>query len=173
MHFSFYICYMKTLLLIRHAKSSWANIGETDFDRSLNDSGKREAAEMAEKLVNQSIKINAFVSSPAKRARKTCKAFLDAYGKTKEEMILFEKLYHPASLIFYDVIKELNDNDNSVAIFSHNPGITEFVSTVCGKVRIVDMPTCGVFAVEADIDSWKDFEKAEKSFLFFKYPKEQ
>lgn len=164
---------MKTLLLIRHAKSSWANLGETDFDRSLNDRGKREAVEMAEKLVSHSIKINAFVSSTAKRARKTCKAFLEAYGKKTEDMILVEKLYHPAPHAFYEVIKELNDGDDNVAIFSHNPGITEFVSTVCGKVRIVDMPTCGVFAVEADIESWKDFEKAEKSFLFFKYPKEQ
>jgi phosphohistidine phosphatase len=163
---------MKTLFLIRHAKSSWANIGETDFDRSLNERGKREAAEMAEKLVNQSIKINGFVSSPAKRAIKTCKAFLEAYGKNKEDVVLIEKLYHPAPHIFYEVIKELNDNDDNVAIFSHNPGITEFVSTVCGKVRIVDMPTCGVFAVEADIDSWKDFEKVEKRFLFFKYPRE-
>jgi phosphohistidine phosphatase len=163
---------MKTLLLIRHAKSSWANIGETDFDRTLNERGKREAAEMAEKLVNQSIKINGFVSSPAKRAIKTCKAFLDAYGRENKDIVLFEKLYHPALHIFYEVIKELNDDDENVAIFSHNPGITEFVSTVCGKVRIVDMPTCGVFAVEANIDSWKDFEKAEKRFLFFKYPRE-
>jgi phosphohistidine phosphatase len=163
---------MKTLLLIRHAKSSWANIGETDFDRSLNERGKREALEMAEKLVNQSIKIDAFVSSTAKRARKTCKVFLGAYGKNKEDIILVEKLYHPAPHIFYEVIKELNDDDDSVAIFSHNPGITEFVSTVCDKVRIVDMPTCGVFAVKVNINSWKDFEKTEKKFLFFKYPKE-
>ena len=97
---------MKTLLLIRHAKSSWANIGETDFDRSLNERGKIEAAEMAEKLVNQSIKINAFVSSTAKRAIKTCKAFLLAYGKSKEDIVLVagkgHEKYQEISGVKYD-----------------------------------------------------------------------
>ena len=68
---------MKTLIVVRHAKSSWANIGERDFDRNLNDRGKEDAPAMAEKLLHTKIKVDAFVSSPAKRARKTAKYFIE------------------------------------------------------------------------------------------------
>jgi phosphohistidine phosphatase len=167
-----YIAAMKTLLLIRHAKSSWASMGEADFDRPLSERGKREVAEMSEKILNQSIKITAFVSSPAKRAYTTCKAFAAAYGKSEEDIHLIEELYHAAPETFYKVIATLNDEDDNVAIFSHNPGITEFVSMVCGKLNYIDMPTCGIFALTVDINSWKEFDNTERKFLFFKYPKE-
>ena len=63
----------KTLLLIRHAKSSWDNFALTDFDRPLNDRGKNDAPEMAKRLIDKKINIDAFISSPAKRAKKTAK----------------------------------------------------------------------------------------------------
>ena len=69
-----------------------------------------------------------------------------------------------------ETIETIDDSLNSVAIFSHNPGITEFVNTLT-KTQIDDMPTCGIFAVEIDITSWKSFKKASKKFLFFDYPK--
>ena len=162
---------MKTLIVVRHAKSSWANIGERDFDRNLNDRGKEDAPIMAEKLLNTKIKVDAFVSSPAKRAHKTAKAFVEAYGKTKNEIILSDDLYNAPSEAFYETVIALNDEYDAVAVFAHNPGITDFVNTLC-NTQIDEMPTCSMFAVQIPITSWKHFKEAEKEFLFFKFPKE-
>lgn len=163
---------MKTLIIVRHAKSSWANIGEKDFDRPLNERGKKDAPEMAERLMQANNKIDAFVSSTAKRARKTAKAFMDVFGLNKDEMILTDDLYNAPASEFYNSISHLNDVYNTVAIFAHNPGITNFVNTLCANVKIDEMPTCGVFAVKIRVTQWKDFNEGEKEFLFFKYPKE-
>ena len=162
---------MKTLIVVRHAKSSWANIGERDFDRNLTDRGKEDAPVMAEKLLHTKIKIDAFVSSPAKRTRKTAKAFIEAYGKTKKDIILSDDLYNASSSIFYETVNALNDEYDAVAVFGHNPGITDFVNTLC-NTHIDEMPTCSMFAVQIPITSWKNFKETEKEFLFFKFPKE-
>lgn len=162
---------MKTLIIVRHAKSSWADMGQKDFDRPLNERGKKDAPEMAEKLLNSKINIDAFVSSTAKRARKTAKYFIEAFGRDKDEIILKDELYNAPKTIFYDTISALSDEYNSVAIFAHNPGITNFVNSLCDNMKIDEMPTCAVFAVKILTDNWKDFELAEKEFLFFKYPK--
>ena len=158
---------MKTLIIVRHAKSSWAAIGEQDFDRPLNETGKKDAPKMAEKLLIKNVIIDAFVSSPAKRARKTCKAFMDVFNAEKDRMILMDDLYNAPSSIFYHVTAQLNDKYNCVALFAHNPGISEFANSLCKNVDIDDMPTCAVFAVELPIDNWKDFKNAEKKFLCF------
>ena len=162
---------MKTLIVVRHAKSSWANIGERDFDRTLNERGKEDAPIMAEKLLKTNIKVDAFVSSSAKRARKTAKAFAEAYGKTKHDIVLSDDLYNAPAGTFYETIEELKDENEAVAIFAHNPGITDFVNTL-GETNIDEMPTCAMFAVQSPINHWKDFRDAEKKFLFFTYPKD-
>jgi phosphohistidine phosphatase len=162
---------MKTLIMVRHAKSSWANFGEPDFDRSLNERGKADAPEMAKRLKKHSIKVGSFISSPAKRARMTCKAFCEVFSYEKDDIIYIDKLYHAAAPTFFEVIKEMPTDEDVVAIFSHNPGITDFVNQLCKDVFIDNMPTCAVFAVQADVDSWNDFEKAERKFLFLDYPK--
>ncbi len=162
---------MKTLLFIRHAKSSWANIGQTDFERPLNDKGKKNAAEMAQRLLVKKIVIDTFVTSTALRALTTCKAFASAYNK-ESKIVLVPKLYHAPPHIFYEVIEELDDEVNNVAIFAHNPGITEMVSTQTKPMQLIDMPTCGIVAVTTNIHSWHDYEKAEKAILFFTSPKE-
>jgi phosphohistidine phosphatase len=86
-------------------------------------------------------------------------------------MILIDKLYHAAPDTFYEVITEADDKFDRVAIFSHNPGITDFVNELIEGVRVDNVPTCGVFALECDIKKWKDFREAEKKLLFFDYPK--
>ena len=162
---------MKTLLVVRHAKSSWANIGEKDFDRPLNERGKIDAPKMAEKLVKTNLKVDAFVSSTAKRARKTAKVFVEAYGKNKTDIILTNNLYNAPANVFYETVATLDDANDAVALFAHNPGITDFVNTL-SKTQIDEMPTCAIFAVQVPITSWRDFKEAEKEFIFFKYPKE-
>lgn len=158
--------------MVRHAKSSWGDFGQKDFDRTLSERGRKDAPEMGLRLLKDGVKIDAFLSSPAKRAKKTCLAFTEAYGHDKEEIIFIDKLYHASCEIFYNTTEQLDDKFNSIAIFSHNPGITEFVNSICKEMHIENMPTCGVFAMKTNIDHWKVFREAKKEFLFFKYPKE-
>jgi phosphohistidine phosphatase len=84
---------------------------------------------------------------------------------------LVSSLYHAAPEVFYDVIKNTEDRFDTIAVFAHNPGITYFANELTKAVQIDNMPTCAVFAVQADISSWKDFTKAKNEFLFFDYPK--
>jgi phosphohistidine phosphatase len=163
---------MKRLFLIRHAKSSWGDFSLPDFDRPLNERGKSDAPLMAKRLLEKKIKIDAFVSSPAKRARKTCKLFCAEYNVKEEKIILIEDLYLAPYTKFFEVIATLEDKFEHVAIFAHNPGITDFANELRTAVRITDMPTCSVFAAEAAIKKWSDFKDAEKTFLFFDFPKQ-
>lgn len=162
---------MKTLLIIRHAKSSWDIAALNDFDRTLNERGKKDAPIMAQRLLNRKINIDAFVASPAKRAKKTAELFCTVYNKNKKDIILISALYHATPQIFFEVISQLNDDFKSVAIFSHNTGITEFANELVENVLIDNIPTCGIFAIQINIADWKDFIKAKKELLFFDYPK--
>lgn len=161
---------MKTLILVRHAKSSWDAAGVDDFDRMLNERGKKDAPEMAKRIKAKGINIDVFLSSPAKRAHKTAKYFAEELGIDKDKMVLVDKLYEASVNAFLEVVSTIDEDNKTAIIFSHNPGITEFVNTLT-KVRLDNMPTCGVFAVQAEADKWTDFLKSEKHFLFFDYPK--
>jgi phosphohistidine phosphatase len=161
---------MKTVLLIRHAKSSWGDLNLPDFDRPLNDRGKADAPKMAKRIYNKEICIDTFISSPAKRARKTAEIFAERYGIKKSDIIFVPSLYHAGDDIFYDTIANAPLKSDSIAIFSHNPGITDFASRLTVN-RIDNMPTCSIFAVKADIDHWSEFEMAVKEFYFFDFPK--
>lgn len=110
------------------------------------------------------------VSSTAKRAHKTAKLFAEVFEKSKEDILLFDTLYHAAPATIYQTVAGLPDTGASAILFAHNPGITEF-GNMLANVRIDDMPTCSVFAVAADVTTWKEFVTAEKQFLFFDYPK--
>ena len=161
---------MKTLILIRHAKSSWDDINQKDIDRPLNDRGKKDAPEMAKRLQEKEIKIDLFVTSPAKRAKKTAKLFVEEYKSDPDGILVVEDLYDPSFEDFMKTILALPDDKNVVALFAHNPGITEFSNSLT-NVKVDDMPTCAAFAVGIDIKEWKVFKEAEKKFLFFDYPK--
>ncbi len=161
---------MKTLILVRHAKSDWGNPLLDDQDRPLNERGKIDAPAMARRLLEKKISIGLFVSSPAKRAVKTAQAFLKEYGSGKKKLLFHDDLYLATPNDFFSVIAEMNDDDNSIALFSHNNGITDFANMLT-TARVDNIPTCGVFAVQAACSSWKDFAEAKKEFLFFDYPK--
>jgi phosphohistidine phosphatase len=163
---------MKRLVLVRHAKSSWDDPSLSDFDRPLNDRGKKDAPEMAKRLSDKKMKIDRFVSSPAKRARQTCKYFAKEFDVKKKNVVLEPRLYDATEGNFYEVVKSFKDKWDSVAIFSHNPGITSFANSLT-KTRVDDMPTCSVFAIKVDAKKWKDFRDAKKEFLFLDYPKHE
>ena len=162
---------MKTLIIIRHAKSSWEIGSLNDFERPLNERGKKDAPVMAKRLKERKIFPDAFVASPAKRAKKTAELFCETYKLREDDIIFVSALYHATSETFFEVVHHLDDPFNTVAIFSHNPGITEFINQLTDDIKVDNMPTCGIFAVQATIEKWKDFGKAKKEFLFFDYPK--
>jgi len=161
---------MKHLLLIRHAKSSWGDPGLPDFDRPLNDRGKQDSPQMAQRLLARNIEIDAFISSPAKRARKTASLFAAEYKVKKEDIILVPELYHASPANFVETIVKAANSARTIAVFSHNPGITEFVNQLT-DVRVDDMPTCAIFGVQVDTNDWSQFKEAPKTFWFFDYPK--
>lgn len=160
----------KQLLLIRHAKSSWADFSIKDFDRPLNDRGKKDAPVMAKRLVDKKIAIDAFISSPAKRARKTAEYFIAEYEQQKKEIIFIDELYLATPSVFASIVGKVSDQYNTIAVFSHNNGITDYANTLT-DTRIDEMPTCSIFAVKADVQSWTGFANAKKEFWFFDYPK--
>lgn len=161
---------MKILLLVRHAKSDWGNPGLVDFERPLNDRGKKDAPAMADRLLEMKIKIDAFIASPAKRAGKTARIFAAAYKRDKDDIIFKDELYGAGENVFYDVVTTADNKFDSIAVFSHNPGITDFANQLTAT-RVDNIPTCGIFAIKADCEKWKDFSTAKKEFWFFDYPK--
>jgi phosphohistidine phosphatase len=161
---------MKQLLLIRHAKSSWDNPSLSDSERPLNERGKKDAPEMAKRLSDKKIRIDALVSSPAKRAKQTSKHFAKEFDLKKKNIVLEPTLYEAGEENFYKVVENLKNKWDCVVIVSHNPGITSFADSLT-ETKSDDMPTCSVFAVKIDTDKWNNFKTARKEFWFFDYPK--
>ena len=161
---------MKTLLLVRHAKSSWDNADTGDIQRPLNDRGKRDAPAMAQRLIRTGVDIDRFVSSPAKRALQTAEAFRHAMAGKEGEIRVVPDLYHASPATFRLVIAGLDNDDRTVALFAHNPGITAFVNTLT-NMRVDNMPTCSVFAVRSPVANWSDFLNSSPQYWFFDYPK--
>ena len=163
---------MKTLLIVRHAKSSAADFGQSDFDRPLNKRGKEDSVEMAIRVSKVVDNIDAFVSSPARRARKTAERFAAQYGIEKDQLLLKPNLYEPGLDDFYEVVENLDNSFKTIALFSHNPGITDFANSQNCK-NIFNMPTGSVFAVKIDTDKWSEMRIADRKFLFFYLPKDE
>ena len=163
---------MKQLLLIRHAKSSWDDLSIADFDRPLNERGKADAPRMAKRLRNNEVKIDAFISSPAKRARKTAEYFAHEFKRDKEDILLKEELYLAGPAEFTRVICNADDKYECIAVFSHNEGITQFANSLT-DAKTDNIPTAGIFAVKISAKHWKDFPEAEKEFWFFDFPKKE
>ena len=161
---------MKTIILVRHAKSSWDDFSLKDEERPLTDRGKKNAPDMAKRLLKKKIPIDAILSSPAKRAKSTAEYFAKEYDIPKKKIYLIPELYMASNEAFVKTIRNAPEKADSIALFSHNNGITQFANAL-SETRIDHMPTCSVFAVKADIDSWQQFEPGKNEFYFFDYPK--
>ncbi|WP_346984147.1 histidine phosphatase family protein [Chryseobacterium sp. POE27] len=150
---------MKKLILVRHAKSDWPE--ETDdFDRPLADKGLEEAMQMSRFMKNNNVAIDYFISSPAVRALNTCKIFNQDYHIS---IVTNERLYNPSESNFESVIYDLDDRHESVALFSHNNGISNFANSI--SQDIFHFPTCGVAGFEIDCNSWSEFDGAKKETI--------
>ena len=155
---------MKHLILVRHAKSDWPEETE-DFERPLANKGVEDAILMSKYLKSNNISIDYMLSSPALRALNTCEIFSQTYQLTIETD---EKLYNPQERNFESAIYTLDDAHGSVALFSHNNGISNFANSI--SEDIYHFPTCGVAGFQIECDSWSQFEGARKKLLFFYEP---
>lgn len=156
---------MKTLILVRHAKSDWPE-NTDDFDRPLAEKGYSDAEKMSYFLKAEDIEIEKFYSSPALRAFTTCEIFNKEY---KIEIETIPKLYNSSDTNFENITLGLDDNLSKVAMFSHNNGISNFANSMSEDMFM--FPTCGVAGFEIDCDSWSDFHSANKKLIFFYEPK--
>ena len=156
---------MKTLILVRHAKSDWPE-NTDDFDRPLADKGEKDAEKMAHFLKENNIEIDKFFSSPALRAFSTCEIFNKEY-KIKIETL--QKLYNASETNFEALVTEIPNDLRSVAMFSHNNGISNFANSMSDIMFM--FPTCGVAGFEIDCNSWSDFHGAKKKLIYFYEPK--
>ena len=162
---------MKTLYLIRHAKSSWEDINLRDFDRPLNERGEKDAPRMAKRLKERDIHPNLLVSSPAKRALATCKAFAKTLGYSDRHIKTDERIYHADEDTLLEVIRSIKNSCDTVMLFGHNPGLTDFVNEFGEGTYVDNIPTCGVVAYRFPVDSWEDVDWKKGELLFFDFPK--
>lgn len=162
----------RTLVMIRHAKSSWANPLQSDFERPLNDRGERDAPMMGERLKKRKLQPDVMIASTAKRAKQTAKRIATAIGYPHEKIVWVDKLYHCIPSVFEEVLYDVADDVETVFIVAHNPGITEFVNEL-SDFKIDNMPTCGIVAASFSADEWSDFNINKKQVILFDYPKNE
>jgi phosphohistidine phosphatase len=163
----------RTLVMIRHAKSSWANPLQSDFERPLNERGKREAPEMANKLKQAGIAPDLVICSTAKRTRQTAKRICEVLGYDLAHVKWEEKLYHCIPSVFEELLYEVGDKVKTVFIIAHNPGITEFVNHLSPAFSIDNMPTCGIACAHFDSAEWNMFPLVEKEVFLFEHPEKE
>jgi phosphohistidine phosphatase len=159
---------MKTLILVRHAKSDWSNPFLDDFDRPLNDRGKSDAPLMAGRLKNKNIFPQQILSSPSIRTLSTAEYFVSEFNDHNVEMITDMDLYHVSPDIIVEVIQKYAGNNNCIMLLTHNPAITEFVNEY-STLRTDNVPTCGV--VILSISEWKKLGEEKAALIDFDYPK--
>ena len=160
---------MKTIYLVRHAKWYWGDQSTPDFDRPLNKRGKRDAPLMGDILNDKKIKPDLIISSPAKRAKKTAITIADKISYPKKKIVYKEELYEASINTIVKVLKKLDEKNNSVMIFGHNPGLTLFNNHISNRY-IDNIPTCGVVTIETD-KKWNEIDKNSCKLLFFEHPK--
>jgi phosphohistidine phosphatase len=161
---------MKRLYLIRHAKSSWADIDLDDFARPLNKRGKKDGPEMAARLAKAGVRPDLIVASPAKRAKKTAICMAKGVGYDKGAIKYYDELYLGSFSYHLQLLEQLFPQVTSLFLVGHNNTITELAEYLTG-MSLGNVPTCGVVAVEyAEQDGFTNRAGGGK-LLFFDFPK--
>jgi phosphohistidine phosphatase len=161
---------MKTLFLIRHAKSSWADIGARDIDRVLNDRGHKDAPEMAKFLQNKGILPDLIVSSPAKRAMMTAGYFADELGIHLNNIDIQTDIYEADEMTLRHIVRGLPDTANTILLFGHNPTFTYFANRYT-KDYIENVATCGIVQYNLNAPQWANFNETTVKVEGYFYPK--
>lgn len=147
---------MKTIILIRHAKSSWEH-NVTDRDRPLKSRGFKDAERVSKAFKNQGLIPDIVFSSPAKRALSTCKIFFKNLNIDFETLIVEESLYDFEGERVINFIKNLNENHQSVMIFGHNNAFTS-ICNIFGNSYIDNLPTSGLVVINFKEHLWAEIK---------------
>jgi phosphohistidine phosphatase len=149
---------MKTLLVLRHAKSSWKDDSIDDHERPLNKRGKDEAPRVGKHLCHVGLIPQAIVSSTARRAKDTALAVAEVCGLPAGDVVVEPRLYMAEPSQILTVVRQLPDRAARALIVGHNPGLEDFVSRLVADE--VEMKTAAVAVVELDIESWRNVDLA-------------
>jgi phosphohistidine phosphatase len=142
---------MKTLYLLRHAKSSWADPALADFDRPLNDRGLAAAAFMGELMASKGYDPAIVLCSPAERAKHTA-LIVSSQAAFEAQTVFVDRIYEASPQGLRQVAFELDDSIQSAMIVGHNPGMEGLITLLTGEFQT--MPTAALAVVDVDIDSW-------------------
>lgn len=157
---------MKTLYLIRHAKSSWDDASLDDFDRPLNQRGKRDAPDIGNRLKKMGIIPDKMISSSAKRAADTAILFARAMQLPAAQINFLDELYHASASQLLHQVSLTDQTVRTLFVFGHNPGLTDFANIIC-KTPVANIVTAAVFAVQLDIKQWSELKPDRQGELYF------
>jgi phosphohistidine phosphatase len=162
---------MKTVYLIRHAKSSWDYPGLADRERPLNSRGLRDAPFMAKLLCKKGVQPGAIFTSPAVRAMTTATFFKNELDVDAEDFFLRDELYESGAGEVVRFIAMLPEDLDTVLIFGHNPTFTNVANKFTANY-IGNIPTCGIVCIAADVQRWPDFVPPKAAVSEFFSPKQ-
>ncbi len=161
---------MKTLTILRHAKSSWKDSSLSDHDRPLNKRGEGDAPVMATRIQQAGIRPSLILCSPAVRAWTTAKLIAQEISYPNEFLQRDERLYLAGMQRIIDLLSEQDLGFNSIMIVGHNPGFTDFANYLVPGLTN-NIPTCGVVSVIIDTDDWSLQAGKKVELVTYDYPK--
>lgn len=161
----------RTLILVRHAKSSWDGIDLHDTERPLADRGKHDAPMMGKRLAKQQVKPDLILSSPARRALSTAEIFANELGYKAKDIAVDDRLYATDPETLLAVIGELNDKLKCVMLFGHNPEFSELAHRLSSGITL--LPTCAVVQFTFESKSWSAIGAIKPETVVLDYPKQK
>lgn len=161
---------MKSLTIVRHAKSSWKDRGLSDRERPLNKRGNRDAPVMGKRVADAGIRPSQIISSPAVRAWTTARIFAKELGYPAEFLQREDGLYLASLDNLLDVIATQDNGFNNLMLFGHNPGLTDFVNYLVPGLTN-NLPTSGVVSVNLEVDDWMLHDRPKTDLILHDYPK--
>jgi phosphohistidine phosphatase len=162
---------MKTIYIVRHAKSSWNIADLPDEKRPLLEKGKKRTKKVIDYLHENNISVDYIISSPAVRALETAKILAHALKYPKENIKIDSHVYYADGDSLLNQFYDLPSRFNSVMIVGHNPSLTDFVNLFLSK-PIENLPTSGVVSFSFDTDKWEEVPVASRKTNFVLFPKE-
>jgi phosphohistidine phosphatase len=144
---------MKTLLLMRHGKSSWKDDSLSDHERPLKKRGRQDAKRIAQEIDKNDLYPHIILSSSAARAKETVDVVVDTL-EYENHIIFLDELYMAEPEDFIGVLRELSDDDETVLVVGHNPGLEAFLQIIDGEIE--SLPTAGLGHLVLALDSWQD-----------------
>ena len=161
---------MKTLYLLRHAKSSWSFDELSDQERPLNDRGRDDAPRMGQALAKRHIELNLLVSSPAVRALSTAALVAKELSYPHNKIHVETNIYGADTDSLLAIIRDLPDTAESVLLVGHNPTITDTVNALSPS-GINEMPTAAVVCLKFSCEQWAEVSRGNAEFYFYDYPR--